>query len=283
MVEALATLTQAEQDRFAQLAADLANDPLRAARPLAALKAKIEAHIARLDRLFGSISDSAFNNLSRLAADSEAARRAVEAASGALFGDQPLPQIESEVWQALWASARAFSNEVAYPDRRFPVTDPGSVCVLCQQALIPVAADRLNRFEAFVHDDTQRRAEAARNAYDMALATFEDEALSLNELANIVTAVRDDLRQDALAAEIRGAVVRALWHHRQIRRRHANPAAALDTPFATYPRQALVNQVSQVEARANALTAEAGSPARAALLAEKGRACGSSMAWRHQS
>jgi hypothetical protein len=75
--------------------------------------------------------------------------------------------------------------------------------VLCQQELTPLAADRLNRFEAFVRDDSQRRARAARDTYNLALATFEGDALSLAELANIVATVRDELRQDALAVEIR--------------------------------------------------------------------------------
>jgi hypothetical protein len=79
-------------------------------------------------------------------------------------------------------------------------------------------ADRLNRFEAFVRDDTQQRAEVARYTYDMTPATFEGEACSLTEIANMVTTVRDDLRQDVSAAEIWGAAVRALWRHRQIRR-----------------------------------------------------------------
>jgi len=268
-VEALATLTQAEQARLAQLTADLAGDPARAARQLAALKAKVEAHIARLDRLFASISEDAANNLHRLAADSDAARRAAEAASGALFRDEPLPQIGSEVWQALWASARAFSDEEAYPGRHFPVTVPGSVCVLCQQKLTPLAADRLNRFEAFVRDDSQQRAEAARAAYDTARATFEGEAFSLAELENIVATIRDELRQDALAADIRGATLRMLWRHRQVRRRHVNPVATFDAIVVTYPRQALANQVTDIETRANGLAAEAGSPGRAALLAER--------------
>ncbi|WP_347888439.1 AAA family ATPase [Nitrosomonas europaea] len=268
-VEALATLTQAEQDRLTQLTADLAGDPARAARQLAAMKAKVDGHIARLDRLFASISDDSANNLRRLAVDSDAARRAAEAASNALFRDEPLPQIGSEVWQALWASARAFSDAEAYPERRFPVTDPGSVCVLCQQELTPVAADRLNRFEAFVRDDSQQRADAARVAYDRALATFKGEAVSLAELANIVATVRDELRQDALAMEIRGATLRALWRHRQIRRRHANPSAAIDVPVTEYSRQALVDQAAGIETRANALATEAGSPARAALFTEK--------------
>lgn len=268
-VEALAALTEAEQDRLAQLTADLAGDPARAARQLVALKTKVDGHVARLDRLFASISDHTVNNLRRFAVDSDAARRAAEAASSALFRDEPLPQIASEVWQALWASARAFSDAKAYPEARFPVTDPGSVCVLCQQELTLVAADRLNRFEAFVRDDSQQRAEAARVAYDRALATFKGEAISLAEMASIVATVRDELRQDGLALEIRGATLRALWRHRQIRRRHANPSAAIDVPIAQFPRQVLVDQIVEVDARANALAAEAGSPARAALLAEK--------------
>lgn len=268
-VETLAALTQAEQDRLAQLTADLAGDPARAARQLAALKAKVEGHIARLDRLFASISDDAANNLRRLAAESHAARRAAEAASGALFREEPLPQIGSEVWQALWASARAFSDEEAYPDRRFPATEPGSVCVLCQQELTPVAADRLNRFETFVRDDSQQRAGTARAAYDTVLAAFEGDAPSLAELANILATIRDELRQDGVATEVKDAALRALWRHRQIRRRHASPAAAFDAPIVPYVRQALADQITGVEARANGLAAEAGSSARAALLAEK--------------
>lgn len=268
-VEALATLTQAEQDRLAQLTADLAGDPARAVRQLVALKTKVDGHIARLDRLFASISDDTGNNLRRLAVDSNAARRAAEAASSALFRDEPLPQIGSEVWQALWASARAFSDAEAYPERRFPVTASGSVCVLCQQKLTPVAADRFNRFEAFVRDDSQQRADAARVAYDRALATFKGEAVSLAELANIVATVRDELRQDALAMEVRGATLRALWRHRQIRRRHTSPNAAIDVPITEYSREVLVDQAAGIETRANALAAEAGSPARTALLAER--------------
>lgn len=267
-IETLATLTQTERDRLAQLTVDLADDPVRAARQLAALKAKVEGHLARLDRLFASISDDTANTLRQLAANSIVTRRAAEAASSTLFRDEPLPQIGTEVWQALWQSARSYSDEEAYPDRRFPVTDPGSVCVLCQQELTPVAVGRLNRFEAFVRDDSQQRAEVARAAYVSALAAFGDNAFSLIELIGIVTTIRDELRQDALAMEIRGAAVHALWRHRQIRRRHAGPAA-YDAPIVGYPRQTLTDQIANIEVRIVALTGEASSPARAALLAER--------------
>ena len=104
---------------------------------------------------------------------------------------------------------------------------------------------------------------------ERALATFEGEAISLTELASIVATTRDELRQDALAVEIRGAALRALWCHRQIRRHHADPAVAFATPVVAYSRQALVDQGADIDARANALAAEADSPARTALLAEK--------------
>lgn len=267
-VEALATLTQAEQDRLAQLTADLAGDPSRAARQLAALKAKVEGYIARLDGLVAAIGDDSAAALRRLATDSEAARLAAEAASGALFAGEPLPQIGSEVWQSLWESARAFSVEAAYPERDFPVTDPGSVCVLCQQELTPQAADRLNRFETFVRDDSQQRADAARSAYDDAVTAFAGSGLTLAELAAIAATIRDDLRQDALATEVRRAGLHALWRHRQISRRHADPTAIIDAELVALPRQALVDQVADLEAR--------GADRRAH------RACRPSVAQRHQ-
>ena len=268
-VETLATLAQAEQDRLAQLTADLSGDPSRSARQLTALKTKVDGQIARLDGLFAAIGDDNAAELRRLATQSEAARQAAEAASGALFAGEPLPQIGTDVWQALWDSARAYSVDAAYPELDFPVTDPGSVCVLCQQELSPQASDRLNRFEAFVRDDSQQRADAARAAYDTAVATFAQGGLTLAELAAIVATIRDDLRQDALATEVKRASLHALWRHRQISRRHADPAVVIDARVVALARQALAGQVADLEARGAALMAEADSPARAALIAER--------------
>lgn len=268
-VEGLATLTQVEQNRLAQLTADLAGDPARAARQLGALKVKVEGQLERLDRLFASINDGSVDSLRQLAGDAEATRLAAEAASGALFRGEPLPQIGSETWQALWASARAFSEQEAYPHKHFPVTDAGSVCVLCQQELTPAAADRFSRFEAFVRDDSQQRAEAAREAYDTTFVMFESASPSLREIANIVATIRDELRQDDLAAVIKNDALRALWRHRKIRRRHADPAAVFEAPVPTYPRQELLDQLADIDARASGLVAEAGSAARTTLLAEK--------------
>lgn len=268
-VEALATLAQAEKDRLAQLTADLGGDPARAARQIAALKAKVEGYVARLQSLIDAISGDSAAELRRLAIANEAARQAAQAASGALFAGEQLPHIGSDVWQSLWDSARAFSVEAAYPARDFPVTDPGSVCVLCQQELSPQAADRLNRFEAFVRDDSQQRAEAARATYDAAITTFVDCDLTVGELAVIVTTIRDDLRQDVLATEVKRAALQAMWRHRQITRRHPDATALMDAEVPVLPRQSLTDQITDLDARGEALVAEADSPARAALIAER--------------
>ena len=268
-VETLATLTQAERDCLAQLTADLAGDPARAARQLAALKVKVDAQVAALDQLFAAINPTTANTLRRLVTAKEAARQAAEAASGALFRDEPLPAIGGEAWSALWESARTYSEREAYPTRPFPATEPDDVCVLCQQELAPDAAARLNRFEAFVRDDSQQRAEAARVAHDEAWATFRGGAISATEARIIVATIRDELRQDAVANDLRGRLIEARWRHRWIGRRHANSTLSLDAPALDYDRQAVADLVVELEARSTALVAEAGSPARVALIAEK--------------
>lgn len=222
-----------------------------------------------MEGLIAVIGNDSIVELRRLATESDAARRAAEAASGALFAGEPLPHIGSEVWQTLWESARAYSVEAAYPERDFPVTEADSVCVLCQQELSPQAADRLNRFEAFVRDDSQQRADAARAAYDASVVAFAESGLTLAELRGIVVTIRDELRQDALATEVGRAAVQAKWRHRQITRRHANSDALIDAGIVDLPGPALADQVADLEARGAALMAEADSPARASLIAER--------------
>lgn len=268
-VEALATLSQAELNRLAQLTADLAGDPARAARQLTMLKAKVDSQVAALDRLFTTLASADDDALRCLAGARDAAKQAAEAASGVLFRDESLPAIGGDAWRALWESARTYSEADAYPARPFPATGPGDVCVLCQQVLAPEAASRLNRFEAFVRDDSQRRAEAARAAHEEALAAFRQIVISSSDARTIITTVRDELRQDAVATSLRCHLTEARWRHRWIARNHADREIELEAPVLAYDRQAIVDLAAEIAARSAALVAEAGSPARAAMVAEK--------------
>lgn len=265
-IEQLATLTNNEEVQFAQLTADLADDPARAARKLSGLQKQLEAHVARLDRLDTSISDAAGESLRALAIDYTTKKQAALVAGDALFQNEPLPHVGSQIWQTLWESAKAFSIREAYPEQDFPVTHPGSVCVLCQQRLSAEASDRLGRFERFVQDDSQQRAETALSAYEEALKVFDRAAISHTEATAILSTIRNDLGLEGLAKTVHGFIVMRKWRHRQIKRKHADAGQPLDVPRVGFARDALEAQIQALGTRVATLTADANTPARKAMF-----------------
>lgn len=266
-VETLSTLSQEERDRIAQLTADLADDPQRVARQLGALKTKVEGQVEQLDRLFASVTDQEVARIAQLVRDADATRQAANAASAALFRDEPIPQIGTEAWHALWESARAYSEQDAYPERPFPVTENG-VCVLCQQDLSHAASHRLKRFDEFVRNDSQLRSEWARQGLSAAMKTFQGEGLSMREIGVITATIRDELKQAVLASEVKKAAVQTAWRHRQILR-HLQHGEALTAAPNTYNRQGISACLTALDGRIAGLLADAGSPEREALLSEK--------------
>lgn len=266
-IETLSALSQEERDRHAQLTADLADDPQRVARQLGALKTQVEGHIQQLDRLFASVTEQEVARIDQLVRDVETARQAANAASAALFRDEPIPQIGTEAWHVLWDSARAFSEQDAYPERIFPVTENG-VCVLCQQDLSHAASHRLKRFDEFVRDDSQLRAEQARQLLAAAVESFQGAGLSIREIGNITATIRDELKQAELASEVRKGTIQAAWRHRQILR-HLQHGAAVTVAPNTYNRQGITDCLAVLDGRVAGLLADAGSAERLALLSEK--------------
>jgi energy-coupling factor transporter ATP-binding protein EcfA2 len=103
------------------------------------------------------------------------------------FESEPLAGVGSSPWKELWESARRYSEIHAYPDKGFPVLDPASRCVLCQQTLDPGATDRLSRFERFVTDDTQVRLQEARDAYDKQVRSLTKLVVSSEAVATNLT------------------------------------------------------------------------------------------------
>jgi hypothetical protein len=89
---------------------------------------------------------------------SEEARRLREMT----FPRSLLPGTGDEQWKAMWESSRLFSEQQAYLDKVFPVTEDESKCVLCQQDLDPDAAQRLRQFEEFVTSTTERELRQLR-------------------------------------------------------------------------------------------------------------------------
>ena len=267
-LEALCGLDDEGRKQLEQLNEDLATDPVRAAARLNALKTKLEGYVTKLQNLATATGEA---NAAELRAKNKAyltARAAAEAASTALFANEPLPNVGSEVWRQLWESARNYSEQEAYPDKAFPVTD-AAVCVLCQQELGENAVDRMSRFESFVKDESKRREADAKQDYANALTGFDSHVPSHADIVAMVACIRAEIQDEALADELRRAVITARRRHRRIRQGHAaDPAVSFPAADAP-PLDSLRTHAEALGARALALTEEAGSDARKALVAER--------------
>ena len=267
-VEQLAALTETDKARLRQLEGDLAADPARAAARLGALVTKIRSFADRLDVLFAATSENSEELLRERAAALRTARAAASTASATLFADEPLPNIGSDVWRALWKSARTFSEREAYPSRDFPPTED-AVCVLCQQVLDSEAAARMRSFEAFMKDDSQAREEAAARTYEEDRQKLAAAAFGVRDLVGMVACVRDELEDDVLASRVRRVGLLALWRHRHIMRHH-NAEPVVPLPASEEPPSGeLRARAAEVTDRAVGIGAEAGSEERRALIAER--------------
>ena len=222
-VKTLTSLTEAEKTRLASLKTDLAADPARAARQSQSLKTKLNKGIGCLERLIAAVADDNIAALGQAFRAFVAAQAAAQAASRSLFSQEPLPDIGSDIWQALWGTARKYSETSAYPMQAFPVTEDGTWCVLCFQKLNAEATERFNLFEAFVKNESKRREAEAKATYERALETFNQVHIPHTERITIAALVENDLGNAVLAKDLRRSIAASLWRLRHVARRQQQP------------------------------------------------------------
>ncbi|VFU17786.1 AAA family ATPase [Methylocella tundrae] len=268
-VETLAGLNAQQEARLQTLTSDLASDPARTVRQLQAQEARIKTIIEQLERLITAATEENRTALDKAHTRVVTARAAAAAASADLFADEPLPEIGSDVWKALWEAARVYSRESAYPEQPFPVTGSTSHCVLCQQPLSEEAAKRLSSFEAFVQDESKRRGQEAADAYDEMLEQLSSQAFQMKNLPAFVALIRDDIGQEELANALRRETLHLAWRLRAILRTHGQEILPDLPPAATVSFDGLRTVLSGIATRVEGLQSEADSPQRAALIAER--------------
>jgi hypothetical protein len=241
-----------------------ATDPRKEKDRLLALAASVRSLRARVDLLSGALDDEAVTAATGRRDALTAARTAAHLASIASFENEPLAGVGGEAWQRLWAAARRYSEQVAYPGREFPLTAADAHCLLCQQPLGSEAGGRLRRFEAFVADDTARQlreAEATLKGTVDSLAALATPPARLHEDRSDL-ADRDEALDSALGAWLAAAEAR-----------RAALLAALDQAGAVELPALGVSPGGQLAALAEALDAEAAAVDReqfAATLAALG-------------
>lgn len=268
-IEQLAGLNTQEEARLQTLITDLSGDPARTVRQLQTQETRITAVIGQIEQLIAGASDENRTTLRKAHLRLATARDAAAAASASLFAEEPLPDIGSDIWKALWEAARAYSRKAAYPEQPFPVTASGAHCVLCQQPLGEEAAKRLTSFEAFVQDESKRREEEAADAYNELIDQLSSQVFLMKELPVFVALIRDDLGEAELAKALRRQIVQLCWRLRAVLRTHAREVLPTLPPEAVAWLDELRGLLVGIATRIEGLQSEANSPQRAALVAER--------------
>ena len=263
-VNTLASLSEAELARLAELTSDFAQDPKATARRLRAQKARLETLHSKLEALAAAISPENGQQLATLGADLNTKSAAAKLAAQDLSKDEPLAGVGSEAWRKLWEAARAYSTAEAYPVVDFPNTGEDARCVLCQQELGENAATRLRRFETFVQDRTQQEEGTARQTLDRFKNELEDTAVPRAQLLQEYMFLADELDNAELAFTVRGFIVRAQWRLRAML--NSNSDVELSVPVLTDT--GLDAAITALETRAAALLADDESDERKKLRTE---------------
>ena len=175
-------------------------DPEAKAKELRLSAMRLKAYAGKIIKPLTWVCDEAVGKLQKLTqAKTDAEEAEAKAAEALQAGEMLLPGTGTQVWKALFESARRYST-VAYPENEFPYVADPSVCPLCQEELSDAAGQRLIRFEQYVKDDVAKVASEERKKLDIAKQKIEGADLKFDN-----DAVLEELRQmDETLPEIIG-------------------------------------------------------------------------------
>ena len=236
-------LSTEEEARLAFLEKSLqdlqANDPNKLIAQLNIRAGRVRGLGEHLRALENALSDAelaaVFNVRTEGRRKSEEAKRLREAT----FPQSLLPGTGGEQWKAMWESSRLFSEQQAYSEKAFPVTEDGSKCVLCQQDLDHAAAHRLRQFEEFITSTTERELRQIREDFARRRNAFTSLKTTTDAIEETI---KELLLEHASKADIISSVIA------QSEKRRATVVAAL-TEDSNLPQDcaALASASSEVQ------------------------------------
>ncbi|MRK20091.1 AAA family ATPase [Pseudomonas sp. JG-B] len=268
-IEALATLSQIEQDRLTLLTRTLTEaDPKQKAQAIRQKATRLSGLKDRIAAAIALIDDEKVNQLKLLIDKSKAAKAAAELAATE-FKQTPgqLTGTGSEEWKVLFEAARAFA-QVSHPDHEFPKLPEDAACPLCQNRLGEEGGARLIRFDTFIKHAAEKAAKEARETAAAAYRTVKKAALDVmfrdglvEELTEIdpVLAAECSTMQECLNTR-QTSVLQAAAAELQWEGLVALPAD---------PRPDLVRIIEGLQVQATALEATADEKVRSEMTAEK--------------
>lgn len=195
----LATITEEEKARHTELdkSHKEGNPKEKAAQPRFRAR-RIPKVIKSATEKQLIVNDAAFEKLRKLVVANDITHEAAQLAAKN-FKDEGgfLPGTKSKAWKELFEAARWFAVE-ADQEKTFPDLGPDSQCPLCQQPL-KEGAERLLRFEEFVEQEEEKKAEASKKALSDEYKLFAERDMSLgidDELYTELEAIDKDLVTD---------------------------------------------------------------------------------------
>ncbi len=189
-LQRLTMWTDTNQATLDQLTERLeAADPDLAAKQRRATKTQLDRLVDELETADTALGLDSIQAIRDARSEADGKRNVATEAAKACAESSKLDGIGTETWNALWKAARRYS-QTPYPAHDFPVTSPGSRCLLCHQELSIEAQQRLRDFETFVQGMVESEAMAAESHYRTLLeglphALSEDEIRTHSEAAGI--------------------------------------------------------------------------------------------------
>lgn len=172
-LEALCGNSEIQSKRLGELVDILKSDPKQKAKETRAAKARLEAFAHKVKFTATELSNERVADFKALVGNAKATSDAAKAFAAGQFDLNDLPGTRDDLWRKLWEAARIFSISSAYPEKVFPVTEEEARCVLCQQPIDAVVAERLKAFESFCKDQSQQLAAQAAKALKDAIEKVE--------------------------------------------------------------------------------------------------------------
>ena len=127
--------------------------------------------------LFNAVNDNTINEIHESKKDLDAKLKASKLVRNEAFSNLPFEKVGSQVWTALWASAKNFISSLdnkSFPPKR------GEYCPLCLQVISDSASDHMKSFEGFIQDDTQQQAKKAQRIYEEKIKPTNKAKIDLN-------------------------------------------------------------------------------------------------------
>ncbi len=142
---------------------------------------KIKRDFEQLEK---SYTEDKIKNLSNILKNKAESEKALEELSRQMNTDEMIQGTGNELWRVMYASAKEFSDQYAYPEVSFP--DINKRCVLCQQELGKDAQARFLAFKNFAEGKIKKNHDDLVLKLDESIKYLEGQNLKIEELTRLL-------------------------------------------------------------------------------------------------